>query len=91
MIKIWVLFFCTLCLVFFANFRDKLLYGHDTLTFDEVSEASHTKEKMKQMVSSKGSAPNGKTLSVLGRTENKFNGNKGKSPNGYKGRSKSHF
>ena len=36
----------------FSNFRDTLLYSHDTLTLDEVSEALHAKEKMKQMVSS---------------------------------------
>ena len=74
----------------FANFRDTLLYSHDTLTLDEVYEALHAKEKMKQMVSSEGSASNGEALSVRGRTENKSNnGNRGKSSNRYKGRSKS--
>jgi hypothetical protein len=31
----------------YANFRDILLYSHDTLTFDEVSEVLHAKENMK--------------------------------------------
>jgi hypothetical protein len=35
-----------------------LLYSHDILTLDEVSDALHAKEKMKQMVSSEGSASN---------------------------------
>jgi hypothetical protein len=70
----------------FANFRDTLLYSHDTLTLDEVSEALHAKEKMKHMVSSEGSASNGEALSVRGRTENKSNNdNRGKSFNGYEG------
>ena len=74
----------------FSNFRDTLLYSHDTLTLDEVCEALHAKEKMKLMVSSEGSASKGEALSVRGRTENKSNnGNRGKSSNRYKGRSKS--
>jgi len=73
----------------FANFRDTLLYSHDSLTLDEVSEALHAKGKMKQMVPSEGSTSKGEALSVRGRTKNKFNGNRGKSSNGYKGRSKS--
>jgi len=74
----------------FANFRDTLLYSHDTLMLDEVSKALHAKEKMKEMVSCEGSASNGEALSVHGRTENKSNnGNRGKNSNGYKGRSKS--
>ena len=74
----------------FANIRDTLLYSHDTLTLDEVYEALHAKEKMKRMVSSEGSASNGEVLSVRGRTKNKSNnGNRGKSSNGYKCRSKS--
>ena len=40
---------------------------------DEVSEALHAKEKMKQIVSSEGSASNGEALSIRGRTENKSN------------------
>jgi hypothetical protein len=72
----------------FANFRDTLLYSHDSLTLDEVFEALHAKEKMKQMVSSEGSTSKGEALSVRGRTKNKFNGNRGKRSNGYKGRSK---
>ena len=31
----------------FAYFRDTLLYSHDILTMDEVSEALPAKEKMK--------------------------------------------
>ncbi|CAD6202432.1 unnamed protein product [Miscanthus lutarioriparius] len=74
----------------FSNFRDTLLYNHDTLTLDEVSEALHAKEKMKLMVSSEGSASKGEALSVRGRTDNKSNnGNRGKSSHHYKGRSKS--
>jgi hypothetical protein len=38
----------------FVNFRDTLLYSHDTLTLDEVSKALHAKEKMKHMVSFEG-------------------------------------
>lgn len=37
----------------FANFKDILLYSHDTLALDEVSEALDTKKKMKHMESSK--------------------------------------
>ncbi|CAD6341186.1 unnamed protein product [Miscanthus lutarioriparius] len=74
----------------FANFRDTLLYSHDTLTLDEFSEALHAKEKMKEMVSCEGSPSNGEVLSVRRRTENKSNnGNRDKSSNGYIGRSKS--
>jgi hypothetical protein len=73
----------------FENFRDTLLYSHDSLTLDEVSEALHAKEKMKHMVSSEVSPCKGEALSIHGRTENKFNRNRGKSCNGYKGRSKS--
>jgi hypothetical protein len=57
---------------------------------NEVYEALQAKEKMKQMVSSEGSASNGEALSVRGRTQNKSNGGyRGKSSNGYRGRSKS--
>jgi hypothetical protein len=38
----------------FANIRYILLYSHDMLTLDEVSDALHAKEKMKLMVFSKG-------------------------------------
>ena len=55
----------------FANFRDTLLYSHDTLTLDEVYETLQAKEKMKQMVSSEGSTSNGEALSVRGRTQKK--------------------
>jgi hypothetical protein len=74
----------------FANFRDTILYSRDTLTVNEVYEALQAKEKMKQMVSSEGSASNGEALSVRGRTKNKSNdGYRGKNSNGYRGRSKS--
>ena len=32
---------------YFANFRDIILYSHNTLTLKEVYEALHAKEKMK--------------------------------------------
>ena len=57
----------------FANFRDTLLYSHDTLTLDEVYEALQAKEKMKQMVSSEGSTSNGEALCVRDRTQKKSN------------------
>jgi hypothetical protein len=67
----------------FANFRDTILYSRDTLTVNEVYEALQAKDKMKQMVSSEGSASNGEALSVRGRTQNKSNdGYRGKSSNG---------
>ena len=74
----------------YANFRDTILYSHDTLTMNDVYEALQAKEKMKQMVSSEGSTSNGEALSVHGRTHKKSNnGYRGKSSNGYHGRSKS--
>jgi len=48
----------------FANFTDTLLYSHDSLMLDEVSEAMHAKEKIKQMVSSEGSTSKGEALSI---------------------------
>jgi len=63
---------CSLSSFFFVNFRDTLLYSHDTLTIDEVYEVLHANEKIKQMVSSEGSAPNGEVLSICGRTKNKL-------------------
>jgi hypothetical protein len=55
---------------------------------NEVYEALQAKEKMKQMVSSEGSAS--EALSLRGRTQHKSNdGYRGKSSNGYRGRSKS--
>ena len=36
----------------FNNFRDIILYSHDTLTVSEVYEALTAKEKMRQMVNS---------------------------------------
>ena len=74
----------------YANFRDTILYSHDTLTMNDVYEALQAKEKMKQMVSSESSTSNGEALSVRGRTHKKSNnGYRGKSSNGYHGRSKS--
>jgi hypothetical protein len=35
----------------YSNFRDTILYSRDTLTLNEVYEALHAKEKMKEMVS----------------------------------------
>jgi hypothetical protein len=74
----------------FANFRDTILYSRDTLTVNKVYEALQAKQKMKQMVSSAGSASNGEALSVRDRTQNKSNdAYRGKSSNDYRGRSKS--
>ncbi|WVZ50367.1 hypothetical protein U9M48_001625 [Paspalum notatum var. saurae] len=74
----------------FANFRDTILYSRDTLTLNDVCEALQAKEKMKQMVSSDGSASNGSALVARGRTEKKSNnGSRGKSSNGHHSRSKS--
>ncbi|WVZ62982.1 hypothetical protein U9M48_012667 [Paspalum notatum var. saurae] len=57
----------------FANFRDTILYSRDTLTLNDVCEALQAKEKMKQMVSSDGSASNGEALAARDRTEKKSN------------------
>ncbi|KAL6592119.1 hypothetical protein ACP70R_049571 [Stipagrostis hirtigluma subsp. patula] len=74
----------------FANFRDTLLYSHDILSVNEIYEALHAKEKMKQMVSTDGSSSNEDALFVRGRTKKKSNnGHRGKSSNGYRDRSKS--
>src|SRR5438128_1263437 len=75
----------------YSNFRDTILYSHDTLTVSEVYEALHAKEKMKSMVSSESSNVHGEALQVRGRSEKKKsnNGPRGKSSNGYRGRSKS--
>jgi hypothetical protein len=46
MMRIWVLFFCDLCLVFSLSiFGDALLYSYDISTLDELFEALHTKNK----------------------------------------------
>jgi hypothetical protein len=77
---------------FYTNFRDTILYSRDTLTLNEVYEALHSKEKMKLMVSGDGSSSSqAEGLSVRGRTNEKgsSNGNRGKSKNGYRGRSQS--
>src|SRR5207244_7709898 len=75
----------------YLNFRDTILYSHDTLTLSEVYEALHAKEKMKLMVSSESSNVHGEALQVRGRSEKKKSNNspRGKSFNGYRGRSKS--
>ena len=75
----------------YSNFRDTILYSHDTLTLNDVYEALHAKEKKKQLVSSNGSSSQAESLSVRGRTKekNSNNGSRGKSSNAYKGRSKS--
>lgn len=75
----------------YSNFRDTILYSHDTLTLNDVYEALHAKEKMKQMVSTKSSSSQAKGLFVCGRTKKKNSnyGSRGKSSNSYKGRSKS--
>lgn len=54
----------------FTNFRDKLLYGHDTPMLGEVFEALHTKKKIKHMVSFNDSTSNRKVLSDHGMTLN---------------------
>jgi hypothetical protein len=77
---------------FYTNFIDTILYSRDTLTLNEVYEALHSKEKMKQMVSQDGSSSSqAEGLSVRGRTKDKIpnNGNRDKSSNGYRGRYKS--
>ncbi|WVZ91577.1 hypothetical protein U9M48_037728 [Paspalum notatum var. saurae] len=52
--------------------RDRKAF-RDTLTLNDVCEALQAKEKMKQMVSSDGSASNGEALAARGRTEKKSN------------------
>jgi len=65
----------------YPNFRDTILYSRDELTLHEVCEALSQKEKMKQMVRTDDSAPNGEALSVRGREEqrNKKPGDRGRS------------
>src|SRR5436190_19825516 len=55
----------------YSNFRDNILYSHDTLTVSEVYEALHAKENMKLMVSSESSSVHGEALQVHGRSEKK--------------------
>ncbi|WVZ86727.1 hypothetical protein U9M48_033466 [Paspalum notatum var. saurae] len=52
--------------------RDRKAF-RDTLTLNDVCEALQAKEKMKQMVSSDGSASNGEALAARGRTQKKSN------------------
>ena len=76
----------------YTNFRDTILYSRDTLTLNEVYEVLNCKEKMKLMVPHDGSSSSqAEGLSVRGRTKekNSHNGNRGKSKNGYRGRSQS--
>ena len=40
----------------YSNFRDTILYSHDTLTLNEVYEALHAKEKVKEIVSASSSS-----------------------------------
>jgi len=40
----------------YSNFRDTILYSHDTLTLNEVYEALHAMEKVKEMVSASSSS-----------------------------------
>src|SRR6266542_3355147 len=72
-------------------FKFQSLYTHDTLNVGEIYEALHAKEKMKLMVSSESSSVHGEALQVRGMSEKKKsnNGPRGKSSNGYIGRSKS--
>src|SRR5207244_2331918 len=55
----------------YSNFRDTILYSHDTLTLSEVYKALHAKEKMELMVSSESSSVHGEALQVHGRSERK--------------------
>ena len=74
----------------YSNFRDTFLYSHDTLTVNEVYNALHAKEKMKQMVSSEAASSDGEGLVVRGRTMKKSsNDSRGKSSSGRKRRSMS--
>ncbi|WVZ72988.1 hypothetical protein U9M48_021363 [Paspalum notatum var. saurae] len=53
--------------------KDTILYSRDTLTLNDVCEALQAKKKMKQMMSSDGSASNGEALAARGRTKKKSN------------------
>ena len=75
----------------YSNFRDTILYSRGTLTLNEVYEALHAKEKMKEMVSAESSSSQAEGLFVRGRQKEKgsYSGSRGKSSSGYKSRSKS--
>lgn len=75
----------------YSNFRDTILYSRDTLTLQDVYDALHAKEKMKNMVSTGGSSSPAESLTVRGRpTDKKSNADfKGKNSNNSRGRSKS--
>ena len=70
----------------YSNFRDTILYSHDTLTLNEVYEALHAKEKMKEMLSAESSSSQVEGLSVQGRQKEKgsYSGSRGKSSSGYR-------
>jgi hypothetical protein len=73
----------------FSNFRDTILYSHDTLTVAEMYEALTAKEKMRQMVNSEDvGGSSGEALNVRGRTKQKSNSG-GKGKGNQRGRSKS--
>ncbi|GJV93371.1 retrotransposon protein, putative, ty1-copia subclass [Tanacetum coccineum] len=72
----------------YSNFRDTILYSRDTLTLQEVYEALHAKEKMKDMVSTEGSSSKGESLMVRGRQTEKDN-SKGKNSRNYRSKSRS--
>ena len=56
----------------YANFRDTILYSHDTLTLNEVYEALFSKEKMKQLIV--GPEAHGDSMFVHGRSQKKNSG-----------------
>jgi hypothetical protein len=73
----------------FSNFRDTILYSHDTLTVAKMYEALTAKEKMRQMVNSEDvGGSSGEALNVRGRTKQKSNSG-GKGKGNQRGRSKS--
>ena len=53
-------------------FRDTILYSRDTLTLDEVYDASYSKEKMKQLIIESEAQEKG--LVVRGRTQERNSG-----------------
>lgn len=61
----------------YSHFRDTILYSRDTLTLQEVYEALHAKERMKDMVSTEVSSSKGESLMVRDRPTEK-NDSKGK-------------
>ena len=53
----------------YANFKDTILYSHDTLTLNEVYEALFSKKKMNQLIV--GPEAHGDSLFVHGRAQEK--------------------